>query len=53
MKNSTLSHGFADSGKDRKRDPLFIAVGWLAPIIACLAVLAIAASVFAAMLGER
>jgi hypothetical protein len=52
MKNFEFFHGFAMSEKDDRRKDQLI-VDWLAPMIAWLAVLAISASVLAAMLGER
>lgn len=52
MKNSTF-HRFAVSSRDRRKNLQLIATDWVAPIIACLAVLAISLSIIAAMLGER
>lgn len=50
MNNSTL---FAVSPKGREKERASIAVGWLAPFIAWLAVLAISFAAVGALLGER
>jgi len=53
MKTLTYFHRFAVSGTDHNKNRAFIAVCWLGPIIAWLAVLAISVAAVGALLGER
>jgi len=52
MNESTSFHG-VESRKDREKNRAFIAVAWLGPVIAWLAVLAISVAAVSVLLSEQ